>query len=117
MPGSDSVRLLCWNLEWCPLPSGRSRRGKIGQAIIERQQPDIACLTEARLGWFADEDGSVVTSEPLAESHHMHRHDGRKILLWSRTGWSDIDHAGSEDIRDFARFVAATTQTPFAHCA
>ena len=74
-------------------------------------QPDLACLTEARLGWFADE-GEVVASEPLAESHHMHRDDGRKILLWSRTGWGDVDHVGSEDIRDLGRFVAATTRTP-----
>ena len=112
MPGADSVRLLCWNLEWCPLPAGRSHRGQVAGRVIAQQRPDIACLTEARLGWFADEDGAVVSSEPLAGSHNMHRHDGRKILLWSRTGWTDVDQVGSEDIRDLGRFVAATTSTP-----
>lgn len=85
----------------------------IAQAILARQQPDIVCLTEARLGWFSEEGGAVVSSEPLSETHSMHRHDGRKILLWSRWGWTDVDRVGSEDIRDLGRFVAATTSTPF----
>lgn len=112
MSRSGSVRLVCWNLEWCPLPSSRSRRGKVAGVTIARQEPDIVCLTEARLGWFSDGGGAVVSSEPLGETHSMHRHDGRKILLWSRWGWSDVDRVGSENIRDLGRFVAATTSTP-----
>lgn len=112
MSRSDSVRLLCWNLEWAPLPSSRSRRGRIAERIIAQQQPDVACLTEARLGWFSDHQGEIVASEPLDEDHNMHRHDGRKVLLWSRTGWVDVDCVGSEDIRDLGRFVAATATTP-----
>jgi endonuclease/exonuclease/phosphatase family metal-dependent hydrolase len=110
---SDAVRLVCWNLEWCPLPSGRSKRGRVAQRVITEQMPDVACLTESRLDWLDGWDGAIVSSEPLDTAHHMHRHDGRKVVLWSRSGWRDVDAVGSEDIRDLRRVVAGTTDTPF----
>lgn len=109
---SRTLRLVCWNLEWCPLASSRSSRGKIADALIAEQEPDLTCLTESRLGWFPEGQGDVAVSEPVPASHNMHRHGGRKIQLWSRWGWEDVDPVGSEDIRDLFRFVAATTISP-----
>ena len=70
--------------------------------------PDIVCLTEAYQDFFGD-IGHVISAVPdygypLVEGR-------RKVLLWSRNPWRDVDVVGHPKLSS-GRFVAGVTETP-----
>lgn len=99
------MRTLVWNLRWA---RPESPRGKLIHQQIAAANPDIAILTEtAGLGFF--EGGEAIrSSSDYGYPAPDHR---RKVHLWSRWGWRDIDPIGTDALPP-GRFVAATTETP-----
>lgn len=94
-----------WNVEWAT-PRSWSRRDEI-LSRIEREAPDVVCLTETDVRLLAGMAGHIIHSRP----------DGvkgignlRKVLLWSREPWSSVDDAGI-DWMPPGRFVSGVTRT------
>ena len=95
-----------WNVEWAT-PGSWSRRDEI-LSRIDREAPDIVCLTESDIRLLAGMPGHTIHSQP----------DGvkgidnlRKVLLWSREPWEQVDDIGSDSMPP-GRFVSGVTRTP-----
>ncbi len=100
------MRILNWNTEWL---GPRSHKGRFAKAkkLIARYNPDIICLTEARLETMPD-GGQTITSA-LSGAGNMEKRGARKVLLWSRFGWRNIDTLGSVMLPG-GRYVSAKTE-------
>jgi endonuclease/exonuclease/phosphatase family metal-dependent hydrolase len=97
--------LLTWNVQWA---SKRSRRFPLIREAIDRIAADVIVLTEGSPSVLPDH-GHVVTSS--ADFGYSPADRGRrKVLLWSRWPWCDVDLVGSP-VMPGGRFVAATTET------
>lgn len=94
------MRLLTWNLE---RKKPTSPTGRVGVDHLFGQAPDVMVLTESRLSFPAG-DGYLVASESWGDD------DERKVVMWSRAPWTDVDMAGAAALPP-GRFVAATTDT------
>ncbi len=101
------MRILNWNSQWL---SPRSRGGRFAKAkaLIERFDPDVICLTEARAETMP-QGGQTITSE-LSGAGNIENRGGRKVVLWSRFGWTNVDSLGSRRLPE-GRFVRAETET------
>ncbi len=99
------VKVATWNLEWAIPGSGTESRIR---GILEGLEADIMVLTEASTqtvptgGHIISADGSWGYS-PKHQTH-------RKVFLWSKTPWEDVDQIGSDRLPP-GRFVAGTTTT------
>ncbi len=93
---------LTWNLEWAA-PS--SKRGKLIQETILRLNPDVACYTEIMSG-FAPRGFAIE-----ADSDYGYNNSGkkRKVSLWSRTPWADVDTFGDFDL-PAGRIISGVSQ-------
>lgn len=98
------MRLLTWNLEFAE-PS--SARASTIAAVIQRNDPDVACLTETHARWPFP-DGHAIWAD--ADYGYPLKNDRRKVGLWSRTPWTDVDTVGHADLPS-GRFIAGTTET------
>ena len=103
---ADALTVVNWNVEWT---TPRSSRFPRIQELIEAQSPHVVCLTEGQRSLYP-RTGHVVTGE-ADFGYPNPKGERRKVLLWSRNPWSDVDTVGSPNIPP-GRFVAATTQTP-----
>lgn len=99
-----TARAVTWNLEWAN-PGGHAGRGIVD--VLRAVQPDVAVLTEACDG--ADPGGGHVVNGG-DDWGYPREDDRRKVRLWSRQPWSDIDSIGHVDLPP-GRFIAATTET------
>jgi endonuclease/exonuclease/phosphatase family metal-dependent hydrolase len=99
-----TARLLLWNIQW---RRKTSPHGRTISEAINSHEPDLICITEGHTD-FCDGD-HVVTSE--ANYGYPLRPNRRKVILWSRTGWLQVDTTGSQMLPP-GRFVAGTTETP-----
>jgi endonuclease/exonuclease/phosphatase family metal-dependent hydrolase len=95
-----------WNAEY---RSPRTTAGQRITRILMDLQADVLCLTEATAALLPS-DGHVICSE--ADYGYTHSGERRKVLLWSRTGWSDVDTIGSSRLPG-GRFVSGRTYTPY----
>lgn len=100
------MRILNWNTQWAS-PSGRSGRFDNAKALIETHDPDIICLTEARPETMPD-SGQTIASE-ISGAGNMENRGGRKVVLWSRYRWTNVDTVGSPNLPQ-GRFIKATTR-------
>lgn len=98
------VRLLLWNIQY---RRRGSPHGRMLREIIDSHSPDVICLTEGH-GDFLENDHTI-TSE--ADYGYPLRPARRKVLLWSRSPWKQVDTKGSDTLPS-GRFVAGTTATP-----
>ena len=93
------LKISCWNSDWAT-PS--SKRGKF---FIDKFDSDIICLTEGYESLLPKEGFIISSSEdygyPITEGR-------RKVILWSKNKWTDIDQLGSEKIPS-GRFISGTT--------
>ena len=103
-----SMTVVNWNVEWAT-PGSWSRRDEI-LSRIDREAPDIVCLTESDIRLLAGMPGHTIHSQP----------DGvkgidnlRKVLLWSKEPWGQVDDFGSDSMPP-GRFVSGVTRTPWA---
>ena len=101
-----SVVLANWNLEWAP---PRGMRGKHIIRMLDDACLDILCLTEA-FEEIAPPAGELITCSH--GNRYADRVGGKKVMLWSRSGWSARIEA-SEDTLFASRTAAGIAPTPF----
>ena len=99
-----AATLVNWNVEWA---TPRSTRSPEILKRIERHEPEIICLTETHDGLLL-QGGHVITSQ--ADYGYTIREERRKVLLWSREPWEQVDDVGSEAMPP-GRFVSGVTRT------
>ncbi len=97
------MKCLTWNIEWA---TKMSTRGKCIKNIIEDAGPDVLCLTEATLGMIPA-NGYVIKSDP--NYGYPNKGDRRKVLLWSKHPWQEVDSLGNKGLPS-GRFVTGITQ-------
>mgnify|MGYP001486934807 CR=1 FL=1 len=100
-----ALSIVTWNVEWQP---ARSRKAEELRHRIFATNPHVICLTEAYTD-FLPAFGHVVAASP--DHGYPIKEGRRKVLLWSRKPWRNIDQIGDEDMPS-GRFVAARTETP-----
>jgi endonuclease/exonuclease/phosphatase family metal-dependent hydrolase len=94
-----------WNTEW--------RRPSSADAWLIKERlfhhsPDVICLTEAYPD-LLEGAGKMISS--AADYGYRLIEGRRKVVLWSREPWEDIDRTGHPDLPP-GRFVAGRTRTP-----
>ncbi|WP_338501536.1 endonuclease/exonuclease/phosphatase family protein [Sphingomonas kaistensis] len=99
------LQVVTFNCEW--------RRTRSADAALIRERcladgPDVICLTETHSG-FMEGVGHEVLASPITS--YPANSTRRKVLLWSKRPWTEVDAAGPPGIPP-GRFVAATTDTP-----
>lgn len=100
-----TLRIINWNVEWA---TSASARGREIARIIADQAPDVVCLTESDEALIR-EPGHVIASDP--DYGYPLKPGRRKVLLWSRRPWTEVDPFASPQLPP-RRFVAGRTQTP-----
>ena len=102
---TDLSLKLNWNLQW-------KRRGSAaGRLLLERIiacAPDIVCLTEAYADFLP---ASGFQIEATSDYGYPIREGRRKVLLWSREPWTDVDCVGDPGSPG-GRFIRGRTTTP-----
>ena len=100
------MKVVNWNVQWATRRTGRSPEIL---SRIERECPDIVCLTETDCRLLSRLEGHTIACRPVggkAAANHQ-----RKVLLWSQRPWVDVDDIGSEALPP-GRFIAGSTETP-----
>lgn len=98
------LTLVNWNVQF------RRTRSEAASIIRERifsHQPDVICLTESFIDFFA---GSGYVADAAPNYGYPLLAGRRKVLLWSRRPWRDVDQVG-HPILPPGRFVAGRTST------
>ena len=99
-----SLRVVNWNVEWAT-PSSR-RTPEVLQRIGQHA-PEVVCLTETHVN-LLPQDGHTICSLP--DYGYTIKEDRRKIVLWSREPWEQVDDVGIDSLPP-GRFVSGITQT------
>lgn len=99
------TRILNWNVEWA---SPRAKRFPLIRRAIDEVRASIIVVTEGSAPVLPD-SGHVVTSSADYGYSPADR-SRRKVLMWSREPWRDVDVTGSP-LMPGGRFVAGTTDT------
>ena len=85
------MKCLNWNLEW------KKPKSKAGQWISRKfddLDPDVACLTEITEGMIPA--GEVLEADP--DYGYSQPGDHRKVVLWSKAPWTEIDLGGDDEL-------------------
>lgn len=98
------LSIINWNVEWA---TPRSARTPEIRRRIGLHSPEIVCLTETHTELLT-QDGYTICSG--ADAGYRIRKERRKVLLWSREPWQQVDDVGS-DLMTPGRFVCGVTQT------
>ena len=98
------MKLLNWNSQADKLRVGTAKFEKVRQFVLG-YDADVICLTEA-FPALMPEGGETVTSN--LSGWRAEERGARKVVLWSRFGWTDVDKEGAENLPE-GRFVHATT--------
>ena len=85
------MKVLNWNTQADRL-SVRTPRFEKSRQLVARHDADVVCLTEA-FPESMPEGGETVTSDLSEWKRHEDR-GARKVVLWSRFGWTDVDRTG-----------------------
>ncbi len=99
-----------WNLEWA---TPRSRRTPEILRRLADLDADVLCLTETSDQLLAAE-GHTITAQP--DYGYGSQAARRKVLLWSRNPWSEVDDVGLEAMPP-GRFISGVTRTPLGEIA
>ena len=102
---SSTVRIGTWNTEWAG-PTGP--KGKLVKNALAGPGCDVLCVTEGFTGILPDRRNVIKGGQNWGVPVHD---DRRKVLLWSKRPWTDVDLVGSEGMPG-GRFVRGVTQTP-----
>ncbi len=105
---ADTCRLATWNLNW-PTPDS-AKASRIGD-ILAGLEADVVVATETNVGLHLPETvgGYLVTGGE--DWGYPPKPGRRKVAMWSRQAWRDVDAVGDAALPS-GRFVAATTDTP-----
>ena len=99
-----SLNIVNWNVEWAT-PKSR-HTGEI-LSRIHHIKPEIICLTEAHTGLLSRSGHTICSG---ADYGYTVREDRRKVLLWSREPWQDVDELGADSMPP-GRYVSGVTRT------
>lgn len=102
------MKVLNWNAQADKAPPRDCKVREFAPAFA-RHDADVICLTEAFPDLMPD-GGETVTSDLSGWPGGHEERGARKVVLWSRSGWTDVDGTGDPDMPP-GRFVRATTQT------
>ncbi len=97
------MQVVNWNVQWATPRS--ARRAEILKRIGQHA-PEVVCLTESDVGLLS-ESGHTIYSQP-DRVYAIERR--RKVLLWSRDPWEQVDDVGVDSMPP-GRFVSGVTQT------
>ena len=98
------MKLVNWNVEWAT--SRSSRRAEILRRI-QRHDPEVICLTETHTGLLS-QGGHTICSQP--DYGYPIKDGRRKVMLWSREPWDQVDDVGIDSMPP-GRFVSGVTRT------
>ena len=98
------LKLANWNVEWAT--PGSQRTPEILSRIHEHA-PDVVCLTETHEELLS-QDGHTICSQP--DYGYPIKEGRRKVLLWSREPWTQVNDLGIASMPS-GRFVSGVTQT------
>ena len=93
------LKISCWNSDWA---TPRSKRGKF---FIDKFDSDIICLAEGYEN-LLPKDGYLISSHE--DYGYKTKNGRRKVILWSKNEWTDIDQLGSTEIPS-GRFISGIT--------
>jgi len=97
------MKIILWNTQWAAPGSERER---MIREIVLGSSPDLVCITEGyRQTW--EDHGHLICSQ--ADYGYPLKRGRRKVLLLSRTPWSEIDDLGHAGLPP-GRFVSGVTQ-------
>ena len=99
-----SLIIVNWNVEWA---TPRSSRAPEILKRIDLHAPEVVCLTETHTD-LLPQDGYTICSGP--DAGYRVREERRKVSLWSREPWEQVDDLGTDSIPP-GRFVCGVTQT------
>ncbi len=92
-------KISCWNSDWA---TPTSKRGKF---FIDKFDSDIICLAEGYEN-LLPKDGYIISSHE--DYGYKTKNGRRKVILWSKNEWTDIDQLGSKEIPS-GRFISGVT--------
>ena len=99
------MKVVNWNVQWATPASVRSPEIL---SRIESHDAEVICLTEAHAYLLDELKGHTICCNPAdGPGTNLNR---RKVLLWSKHEWRDVDDVGDKDL-PAGRFVAGTTET------
>ena len=99
-----SLRVVTWNVEWA---TPNSRRTAEVVSRIDRHAPEVICLTETHVGLLSP-DGHTICSRP--DYGYTTEEGRRKVMLWSREPWVQVDDVGIDSMPP-GRFISGVTET------
>jgi endonuclease/exonuclease/phosphatase family metal-dependent hydrolase len=99
-----SLSIVNWNVEWA---TPRSRRTPEILDGIRQNDPEVVCLTEAD-NRLLSQDGYTICSQP--DYGYPIKEGRRKVMLWSRNPWEQVDDVGRDSMPP-GRFVAGATRS------
>ena len=102
---TEKLSIGLWNVEWA---SRAAERGPFFVRRLAELSSHVLCVTEGHADILPNA-GHVITS--TADYGYQPRPGRRKVLLWSREPWQEIDNLGAASLPP-GRFVAGTTDTP-----
>ena len=105
-----SLRVVNWNIEWA---TPNSRRTAEILSRIDRHTPEVVCLTETHLELMG-QYGHTICSQ--LDYGYTVKEGRRKVLLWSREPWHQVDDMGIDSMPP-GRFVSGVTQTSVGEVA
>ena len=95
----SKLKISCWNTEWA---SPKSKRGRF---FRDKFDSDVICVTEGYEALLPD-NGYVISSD---EDYGYKTIKGRrKVILWSKNQWTEIDNFGSKEMPT-GRFISGIT--------
>lgn len=98
------MKLVNWNVQWA---TPRSLRRADILRRIEEHDPEVICLTETHDELLA-QDGYTISSQ--ADYGYAIKPHRRKVMLWSREPWEQVDDVGIDSMPP-GRFVSGVTGT------
>lgn len=94
---------ITWNIEWASMATPR---GDMIAKIVADADPDVVCFTETTRG-MEPEYGYLIDSNP--DYGYPNTGGKRKVALWSKSPWLEVDSVGSIDLPG-GRFVSGVTE-------
>ncbi len=99
-----SLRIATWNIQW---KTSVSRAGQLMRERLLELGPEILCITEGYCDFLGGE-GHLIEAEP---DYGCPLVTGRrKVMLWSRQPWSNVDRIGHPEMPS-GRFVSGVTES------
>ena len=101
-----ALSVVNWNVQWATPHSERSPEilRRIGQ-----HWPGVVCLTETDCRILSGFGGYIISAKPYWGQSVVNNR--RKVSLWSRQPWTDVDRLGSKSLPP-GRIIAGVTETP-----